>query len=102
VDDHTASLHVPFNATEETAIVRFDPGTGLPRSFEPLPFKGAAATNETLWINLVHAWGRSGGWLLPTGTALTWLDAGTPWARLTTEEVLYNADVREYVRQRGP
>jgi hypothetical protein len=102
VDDHTASLHVPFGATEETFIARFDPGTGLPRTLESLRFKGAAPANKTLWINLVHAWGRIDGWLLPTETALTWLDDGTPWARLTTEEVLYNADVREYVRQRGP
>jgi hypothetical protein len=39
----------------------------------------------------------------PTFTvgAVTWFDQGTPWAIFTAEEVIYNADVQEYIRVRG-
>ncbi|NJK45195.1 MAG: hypothetical protein HC933_13770 [Pleurocapsa sp. SU_196_0] len=31
----------------------------------------------------------------------TWLDQGEPWATFTTEQIVLNADVRRYVRERG-
>ena len=31
----------------------------------------------------------------------TWLDQGKPWAMFTLEEVNYNVDVSDYIRQRG-
>ena len=39
--------------------------------------------------------------LSATGSA-TWLDQGKPWAMFTAEDVVYNVDVSEYIRQRGP
>jgi hypothetical protein len=32
----------------------------------------------------------------------TWLDQGIPWAVFTLEEVNYNVNVSEYLRQKGP
>lgn len=34
--------------------------------------------------------------------ALTWFDDKIPWAVFRAEEVLYNADVREYIQSKGP
>jgi len=33
---------------------------------------------------------------------VTWFDHGEPWAVFSVEEIVYNADVRDYIRQRGP
>ena len=102
VDDDTALLRVPFGGTDETFVARFDPETGLLRSFESMRFKGDQAQVKTLWLNDVITWGEVDGQLLPVETDVTWIDDGTPWARMTTEDVLYNADVAGYLQERGP
>ena len=33
---------------------------------------------------------------------ITWLDEGTPWAVFNVEEIVYNVDVQEYIRAKGP
>jgi hypothetical protein len=38
------------------------------------------------------------GYLIPKRAALTWFDQGTPWANFVVEDVVYNADVKDYVR----
>jgi hypothetical protein len=43
----------------------------------------------------------NGDTILAVG-AVTWFDEGTPWAVFTVEEVVYNADVSEYIRAAGP
>lgn len=92
IDDHTALLIVPFGDEHETFVARFDPDTGLLTLFESMRFKGEDSDAKTLWINEVIAWGEVDGKLLPTVTTLTWFDDGTPWARMTTEEVRYNVE----------
>ena len=92
IDDHTAPLIVPFGDQQETFVARFDPDTGLLTLFESMRFKGEDNDTKTLWINAVLAWGEVDGKLLPTVTTLTWFDDGTPWARMTTEEVRYNVE----------
>ncbi len=93
VDDHTALLKVPFGGEEETLVARFDPATGLLRTFESMRFKEETSEAKTLWINEVASWGVLDGQLVPTEIALTWLDDGRPWAVLTTEQVLTNVEV---------
>lgn len=102
VSDDTALLVVPAGDAEETFVARFDPRTGMLRLLESMRFKGQDDDHKTLWLNEVVSWGEVDGRTMPIETALTWLDDGKPWAKLTTEEVRYNADVSEYLRQRGP
>jgi hypothetical protein len=46
-------------------------------------------------------------WCFISGTPLsavgsaTWLDQGKPWAFFTLEDVVYNVDIQEYIRQKG-
>ncbi|MBB5234700.1 hypothetical protein HNQ09_002143 [Deinococcus budaensis] len=101
VNDETALLSVPFGEERETYVVRFDPATGRPTLFESMRYHGPASQEKTLWLNQTLDWGEFGGMTLPRESAALWLDQGRPWAVFTTEEVVYNADVREYVRQRG-
>jgi hypothetical protein len=102
VDDTTALLVVPgHDDGEETFVARFD-GDGDVHLFESMRFKGEDATARTLWLNEVLTWDDLDGRRLPVETTLTWLDDGTPWARLTTEEVLYNVEVEDHLRTTGP
>lgn len=102
VDDDTALLTVPFGDETETFVARFDPASGRLRLFESMRFKAEDAAERTLWLNEVVTWGEVDGRTLPVDTALTWLDDGEPWARLHTEDVVYNVDVDAELRARGP
>lgn len=90
VDDVTARLVVPFGEEEERFVVRFDPDTGRLRSLESMRYKGEDDPERTRWLNEVVRWGELDGRLLPIETDVTWVDEGSPWARLTTEDVRYD------------
>ncbi|HUM68986.1 MAG TPA: hypothetical protein PLK31_09090 [Chloroflexota bacterium] len=103
VDDETAVLIVPFGEGEEQFVVRFDPQTGQLRAMEAMRYRDEAGDKilwlaETLPSNTIEA---AGAALETVGTA-TWQDQGKPWATFTTEEIVYNVDVTEYIRARGP
>lgn len=101
-DENTALLRVPFGETEETFVVRFDPHTGLISHTESMRYKDAAVETKTLWINEAKEWQDQNGELTLVVGAVTWFDDGLPWAVFSVDEVVYNADVSEYVRRRGP
>ena len=101
VDETTALLVVPAGDGEETFVARFD-GDSDVQLFESMRFKGEEAHERTLWINEVLTWGDLDGRRLPVETTLTWLDDDIPWARLTTEEVLYDVEVTDHLRATGP
>lgn len=101
VDDVTALLIVPFEDTEETFVVRFDPETGLPSYLESMRYQGAESNEKTLWLNEVTRWGEMDGHPFMQDAALIWINQREPWALLTAEEIVYNVDVSEYIRARG-
>jgi len=102
MDDDTALLTVPFGDDEQTFVARFDPESGLLSVLESMRYREATSARKTLWINEALEWDDVNGNMLPTTGAVTWFDEGTPWAVFTVEDVVYNADVEEYVRARGP
>ncbi|MBN2549389.1 MAG: hypothetical protein JXB15_09545 [Anaerolineales bacterium] len=55
-----------------------------------------------MWLNQTLQYGTLNGQPLSLIGAAIWLDEGTPWAVFTVEDVIYNADVREYLRATGP
>jgi hypothetical protein len=103
VDDKTALLFVPFEDKEENFVMRFNPETGLLDSMEAMRFRDSGPqAKKILWITRnVEGKEIEGTKLDAVGTA-TWLDQGIPWATFTLEELNYNVDVSEYIRQRGP
>jgi len=101
VDDHTALLTVPFEATQETFVVRFDPATDLIRWFESMRFHGPESKEKVLWLNDSRRWSQLNGQLFLTVGAAIWMDDGKPWAVFTVEEVTYNVDVASYIRSTG-
>lgn len=102
VNDVTALLVVPFGGGEERFVVRFDPDTGLINLLESMRYKGATDSAKTLWLNHLLTWDTINATQVSGEVALTWLDEGTPWARFAAEEVVYNVDVQEYIRAKGP
>lgn len=103
VDENTALMYVPFEDEEENFVMRFNPETGLLDSMEAMRFRDSGPqAKKILWITRnVEGKKIEGTKLDAVGTA-TWLDMGIPWATFTLEEVNYNVDVSEYIRQKGP
>lgn len=102
VDEHTAVLVVPFEEQEEHLVVRFAPETGLPHLVEALRYKDAGDESKTLWINEARQWDTLGSSSVSTVAAVTWFDEGAPWAVFNVDEIVYNVDVQEYIRAKGP
>jgi hypothetical protein len=103
VDDKTALLFVPFEDKEENFVMRFDPETGLLDSMEAMRYRDSGdQAKKILWITQNIPGQYIEGTRLSAVGSATWLDQGKPWAVFTLEEVKYNVDVSEYIRQRGP
>ena len=102
VDDKTALLFVPFEDKEENFVMRFNPETGLLDSMEAMRYRDSGPeAKKILWITRnIEGKTIEGTKLSAVGSA-TWLDQGIPWAIFTLEELKYNVDVSEYIRQRG-
>lgn len=103
VDDETALLITPFGEEEQQFVMRFDPENGRLRAMEAMRYRDEAG-DKILWLaeTLPSDTIEVGGAALETVGAATWLDQGKPWATFTTEEIIYNVDVSDYIRQKGP
>ncbi len=101
IDDNSAVLFVPYEDLEEHFIVRFHPDTGFPVLFEAMRYKDAQSNSKTLWINEAIDWEYFGDQLLLKTGSLYWLGDRHPWAVFTVEEIIYNVEVFDYLRERG-
>lgn len=101
VDENTALLVVPFEEIEERFVVRFNSITGLPSHFEAMRYREHDDDEKTLWICETEEWGIVNGRPTLTVGALTWFGDKEPWAVFTIEDVVYNVDVSEYIREKG-
>ena len=103
VDENTALLFVPFEGREENFVMRFNPETGLLDSMEAMRYRDPGPeAKKVLWITRNVPSGKIAGTQFDSTGSATWLDQGIPWATFTLEEVNFNVDVSEYIRQKGP
>ena len=103
VDENTALLFVPFEDQEENFVMRFNPETGLLDSMEAMRYRDAGSqAKKILWITRNVEGKKIEGTKLDAIGSVTWMDQGIPWATFTLEEVHYNVDVSQYIRQKGP
>jgi hypothetical protein len=102
IDEQTAVLVVPFEDTEERFVVRFNPATGLITYMESMRYQGPESQEKVLWLNESVSWREVDGRPSPETGAAIWMDQRTPWAFFTLEDIVFNVDVEEYVRQKGP
>ena len=102
IDDVTAVLRVPFEDEVDTLIVRFDPETGLVDKLEAMRYRDSGPeAKKVLWITENLPGETIGDTGLSAVGSATWLDQGKPWAVFTLEDLVFNADVSEYITQRG-
>ncbi len=101
INDETALLTVPFEKSMERYIVRFDPTTDLITWFESMRYHNQASTSKVLWLNHALEWRALNGVQMNTAGAAIWMDEGKPWATFYVDDIVFNADVSEYVRGRG-
>ena len=101
VDEDTARLFVPFKDGEQEFQLEFDPQTGMITRFETLRYRDAKLGAIRWWGDFIYRTDQNGDPVLDSFTA-TWEDEGTPWLRVAFEEQVFNADVGEYIRQKGP
>lgn len=102
VDEKTALLYVPFEDQMENFVVRFNPETGLIDTMEAMRYRDSGAqAKKVLWITRNEPESFIVGTKIASVGSATWFDTGKPWATFTLEEVKYNVDVSEYIRQRG-
>ncbi len=103
VDETTVLMYVPFEGQEENFVMRFNPETGLLDSMEAMRYRDSGSqAKKILWITRNMPGKKIEGTQLDAIGSATWLDQGIPWATFTLEEVNYNVDVSEYIRQKGP
>ncbi len=101
LDDTSAVLVTPFENTQEHFVVRFDPQTGLPQWMESMRYQTSTSAAKVLWLNQVLSWDEVNGHQTMNAAAAIWMDDGKPWAIFRVEDLVYNVDVGEYVRQKG-
>lgn len=82
IDENTALLVVPLGESQDHLIVRFDPHEDTVAFIEAMKYKSAAA--KVLWINGI------------------WMDDGRRWLTMNVEEILFNVDVYDYIREQNP
>jgi len=101
VDETSARLYVPFGDEEQIFRVRFDPQTGMMQRMETRRYRDEKVGELGWWGDINQAAGEEGQ---PERTSftVTWEDEGSPWLKAELEEVVFNSEVREYIRQRGP
>lgn len=101
VDADTAILAVPFNQGQEHYVVRFDPATGLVTWMESMRYQTSTSAAKVLWMNQAVEWRVIDGQLTNTAGAAIWMDDGKPWAVFHLDDIRFNVDVQDYVRQKG-
>lgn len=102
IDRHTARLIVPFEDDQEDSFtVRFDEQTGLIQSMEAMRYREANSTEKTGWLLSAYTWRTYHGIQVPDECAVTWADQDQPWLAVTLDDIAFNVDVSEYIRQRG-
>jgi hypothetical protein len=99
VDENTALLVVPFGDQFEHLVARFDSATGRLMMLEAMRYKDSKSTAKTLWLNESRNWATVSGYQIPTAGAVTWFDQGRPWAVFTVEDIVFNTDVQELLRE---
>ena len=102
VDKYSALLYIPYEKTEESFLVRFNPQTGLIDMMEVMRYRDLGQGQpKILWIVSTEESEPVSGTNINSTGSVMWLDQGKPWAFFTVEELIYNIDVSSYILQKG-
>jgi hypothetical protein len=94
VDDDTARLYIPLGESEQMFTCEFDPETGNLVYMETLRHRDEKSGLLNWRVDLEDGKGH------PINMA-TWGDETSPWLIAETKDIVFNADLTEYIHQRG-
>lgn len=104
IDDSHATLMVPYmfseDEPEQEFKVTFDPETYLIQKMETMRYRDPDEPRHN-WILEPSEWRNFNGMLLPSVATATWEDQGYPWLTVHVDDIVFNADVSQYIMQRG-
>ncbi|HQR79095.1 MAG TPA: hypothetical protein PLT68_02625 [Actinomycetota bacterium] len=98
IDAVSARMRVPG---DDTLVVFFDEASGLIDRLEALRWRAAGDDEPLRWVTRIHAWTRIDGIGVPAVASLQWGDQAQPWLKLSLDEVVWNADLRDYLSASG-
>ncbi len=101
VDEDTARLFVPFKDGEQEFTVEFDQQSGMMTHIETLRYRDEKSGFLRWWGDNIYGLDQNGDPVLE-GFSVTWEDEGTPWLVVKLEDTIFNTDVSQYIRQKGP
>ncbi len=101
VDEDTARLFVPFKDGEQEFTVEFEPQSGMMTHIETLRYRDEKSGFLRWWGDHIYGIDQNGDPVLE-GFSVTWEDEGTPWLKIKVEDMVFNTDVSQYIRQKGP
>lgn len=102
VDNDTAVLVVPLGDDQiDRFIVRFNAAHTRMEMLEAMRYREATSEHKVLWIASGVGDKTIGAARTQAVGAATWMDQGRPWAYFEAEDIRYNTDVSDYVKDRG-
>jgi len=104
IDENHAKLIVPYpysgDEKEQVFTVTFDANTHLIQRMETMRYREADKPRLN-WILEASDWKDYHGVLLPSVATATWADQNYAWLTMQIDDVVYNADVSDYLLQEG-
>ena len=94
IDENSARLFVPFGESEQSLVVSFDPISGDLTRIEALRHRDENSGEMRWWGDIREVSGK------PV-FGVTWEDEDSAWLVGTVEEYVFNADLVEYILQKG-
>jgi hypothetical protein len=94
VDETTAKLYFPYGDEEQEFTLTFDPVTGNLVRLETLRHQDEKSGPIRWWGDMKE---RNGNMVYE----VNWANEQGPWLVSEIEEIVFNADLKDYIRQRG-
>ncbi len=101
IDVVSARMVVPQASGPDSLVAWFDQDTGLIDRFEAMRWRDASDAEPIRWVIRNHAWTRIDGIGVPAVSSVQWADQAHPWLRLSIDDVVWNADLTDYLPGSG-
>jgi hypothetical protein len=101
IDETTARLHIPYGDQEQELLFTFAPDGSAIERVETIRFKGVGGEQLRWWGEISPGSNRYG---LPSlqHWEINWEDEDGPWLVAEVEDILFNAELEQFIEQKGP
>ena len=99
VDDKTVRLVIPYGEQNDSLDFKFDLKTGLISHIWAMRYKGQNE-EKTPWRIDITEWMTSHYVKIPSRSSVTWEDEVSPWSYWTVEDVEFNVEISEMLKDK--